>query len=117
MALLKICSASAVCPRCALISDEREIGIVLLTLAGDLLSNFERSGVLTLSKISVGEIEFHVVGIRICFQGRLKMLDGIVIQIVARKENADAGLRAEIPSAQLIDLGHSFACVVDFSQF
>ena len=118
MALLKICSASAVWPEMRLdVSDQGEIRIVLLTFAGDLLSNFERLCVLTLSKIGVGEIELHVVGIWIRFQRGLKMLDGIVVQVVAREENADASLRAEIPAAQLIDLGHGFASIVHFSQF
>ena len=67
-----------------------------------LLRRFECFAVRTLSEERICKVEFHIIGVRIRAQGRLKMLDGIVIQPIASQQHAYAGLRAVIVGAELI---------------
>src|SRR5580700_1671689 len=59
---------------------------------------------MTLTKICVGEIELHIIGIGVSLQRHLKMLDRLVVQTISRQENTDACLCAIVIRADLIEL-------------
>ena len=84
--------------------------------AETVLRGTKRVGVLTLAEISVRQIEFHVVGVGICTQRGLKMLNGIVVQAITREQNADAGLGAIVIRADLIKLRDGLPGVRRFAE-
>ena len=73
------------------ISKKSEMGIVLLSLGRDFLSNFQRFVVTAFAKVGIGEIEFHIVGVGIRVQRRLEMLDRV--QVGPYHTNTREGLK------------------------
>ena len=77
------------------IAQQRQESIILLAWCRNLsVQRFERFRVEPFAEVSIGQIEFHVVGIGIGAQCRLEMLDGVVVQTVTREQYADARLGA-----------------------
>ena len=81
------------------VSEQSEESGVLLARGRNLQGSFERLGIKAFAEIGIGQIEFHVVGIGIGLQRRLEMQDGVVIQMIAGEQHADAGLGAVVARA------------------
>ena len=100
MASRKISVALAVSPRWAWMSPSRARNASSCwPVAETWLRGLERLLVLAFAEIGVGQIEFHIVGVGIGLQRGLEMLDGVVVQVIAREQNADSGLRAEVAAS------------------
>ena len=98
------------------VTKQRQEGIILLTFLGDLPGRFQRLRIRALAEICVDEIEFHIVRIGIGLLRRLKVLNRVIVQTIARQEHADAGLRSKVAGAQLIQLPNCPERVVAPSQ-
>ena len=81
------------------VSEQRQKGGVLLARCRYLLGGFERLGVKAFAEVGVGQVEFHIVGVGTGVQGRLKMLDGVVVQAEAGEQHAHSGLSAIVARA------------------
>ena len=78
------------------VTEQRQVSIVLLTRRRNLLRSFERLRVEALAKVGIHQIKFHVVGIRVGAEGRLEMLNGVVVQTVAGQQYTLSGLCAVV---------------------
>ena len=99
------------------VTEQRQVSIVLLARRRNLLGSFKRLRIEAFAEIRISQIKFHVVGIRIGVQGRLEMLNGIVVQTVASQQYARAGLCPVVTGAELIKLRDCFSRVFEFAQF
>ena len=98
------------------VADQRQVSIILLARRRNLLGGFKRLRIEAFAEISVGQIKFHVIRIRIGTQGRLEMLDGVVIQTVSSKQNTHPGLRAVVARADLVKPRNCFSRIFEFGQ-
>jgi hypothetical protein len=73
------------------VPEQSQEGIILLARRRDLPRGFKRLGIKAFAEVSIGQIEFHVVGIGICVQRHLEMLDGVVVQTVPSEQYTRAG--------------------------
>ena len=78
------------------IAQQRQVSIVLLACGRNLLGSFERLRIEAFAKIRISQIKSHVVGNRIRAQGRLEMLNSVVVQTVAGQQYAHSSLCAVI---------------------
>ena len=81
-----------------------------------LLGSFERLGVKALAEVSVGQVEFHIIGVRTGAQRILKMRDGVVVQAETGEQHADPGLSAIVARAYLVKLRDGLASLVELPQ-
>ena len=98
------------------VSQQSEKSVIVLPGRGNLLGSVERLGITSFVKICIGEVELHVIGIRICLQGCLEVLKGIVVPTISGKQNANPGLRAIVVRTHLIKLCDGLPRNVDLSK-
>jgi len=99
------------------VGKQREVGVVFLPGGRDGLCGAESRLVFPLAEKRFGQIEFHIVGIRIQTFGGLEVADRVVIKAITRKQRAGAGLRTEILPAHFVKLRDRCAGFRNFPQF
>src|SRR6202034_420573 len=98
------------------VSQQSEKSVVGLPGRGNLLGSLERLRIMSFAEICIGEVELHVIGIRICLESCLEVLNRIVVPTISRKQTPNPGLRAIVVRTHLIKLCDGRPRNVDLSK-
>src|SRR5258708_38898042 len=86
------------------ISEQSQIGIILLSLGGELFSTFKRFGISPCSEVGVGQVELYVVCVRISLERSLEVINRCVVHVIPGQQYANAGQSSKIGRTNFVDL-------------
>src|SRR6476661_9294265 len=99
------------------VSEQGQESRVLLTRSRNVLGRLECLGIGAFAEIGIGQVEFYVIGVRAGAQGRLEMLDGVVVQMEAGEQHTYSSLSAIVARTELVKLRDRTPGFLDLSQF